>query len=37
MIMQNIGIGRSTGTKLISASGNVKNQVFEIELDLLSV
>ncbi|MCA6422624.1 MAG: NADH-quinone oxidoreductase subunit NuoF [Flavobacterium sp.] len=28
-----IGIGRSTGTKLISASGNIKNQgVFEIEL-----
>jgi NADH-quinone oxidoreductase subunit F len=30
-----IGIGRSTGTKLISASGNIKNQgVFEIELGL---
>ena len=30
-----IGIGRSTGTKLISASGHVKNQgVFEIELGL---
>jgi NADH-quinone oxidoreductase subunit F len=28
-----IGIGRSTGTKLISASGNIKNQgVYEIEL-----
>ncbi len=30
-----IGIGRSTGTKLISASGNIKNQgVFEIDLGL---
>ena len=30
-----IGIGRSTGTKLISASGNIKNQgVFEIELGI---
>ena len=30
-----IGIGRSTGTKLISASGNIKNQgVYEIELGL---
>jgi NADH-quinone oxidoreductase subunit F len=34
MIMQN-RIGRSTGTKLISASGNVKIQVFtKIELGL---
>jgi NADH-quinone oxidoreductase subunit F len=30
----NIGIGRSTGTKLISASGNIKIQVFTIELGL---
>ncbi|MBK0369348.1 NADH-quinone oxidoreductase subunit NuoF [Flavobacterium agrisoli] len=30
-----IGVGRSTGTKLISASGHVKNQgVYEIELGL---
>jgi NADH-quinone oxidoreductase subunit F len=30
-----IGIGRSTGTKLISASGHIKNQgVYEIELGL---
>jgi NADH-quinone oxidoreductase subunit F len=30
-----IGIGRSTGTKLISASGHVKNPgVYEIELGL---
>jgi NADH-quinone oxidoreductase subunit F len=29
-----IGIGRSTGTKLISASGHVKILVFEIELGL---
>lgn len=30
-----IGIGRSTGTKLISASGNIKNQgVYEIDLGL---
>jgi NADH-quinone oxidoreductase subunit F len=29
-----LGIGRSTGTKLISASGHVKILVFEIELGL---
>jgi NADH-quinone oxidoreductase subunit F len=32
MIISKIGIGRSTGTKLISASGHVKNPGCKIEL-----